>query len=235
MEVEEQDNAEAEARGEGTYSLHAVLGQGSFGRIHLASWRRKCDAASGFGLTEESSGSTNDANSCEARPGQFGANYPSKCAAGQAAVAAAAARAAYAVCPVAPAGGGYGLLPGTQQCERCILLEEEGVGGGDRKVLEAGAPRLRALKSVCKRKVTEKGLVRHMETVSERCLCCIWGRRNVSPRAGRGGGGSILALHFLCRAFALYTTAVPDRAAFSAFTALSRCRPSPFFVLHMPY
>lgn len=28
-----------EARGQGTYLLHAVLGQGSFGRIHLASWR----------------------------------------------------------------------------------------------------------------------------------------------------------------------------------------------------
>lgn len=186
-EVEEQDNVEAEARGEGTYSLHAVLGQGSFGRIHLASWRRKCDTAAGFGLTEESSGSSNDANSCEPRPGQFGANYPSTCEAGQA--AAAAARAAYAVCPVAPAGGEFGLLSGTQQCERCILLEEEGVGGGERRVLEAGAPRLRALKSVCKRKVTEKGLVRHMETVSERCLCCIWGQRNLSLRAGRVGGG----------------------------------------------
>lgn len=29
----------SEAKGRGTYSLHAVLGQGSFGRIHLASWR----------------------------------------------------------------------------------------------------------------------------------------------------------------------------------------------------
>lgn len=38
-----------------------------------------------------------------------------------------------------------------------------GEGGGARL-------RLRALKSVCKRKVTEKGLVRHMETVSERLV-----------------------------------------------------------------
>ncbi|CAN0510532.1 unnamed protein product, partial [Ectocarpus sp. 12 AP-2014] len=29
----------AEERGYGLYSLHAVLGQGTFGRIHLASWR----------------------------------------------------------------------------------------------------------------------------------------------------------------------------------------------------
>lgn len=170
-EVEEQETSQAEARGEGTYSLHAVLGQGSFGRIHLASWRRKYDAAVEFGPTDESSGLVNNANSCEARPGQFGETSPSTCAAGQDVMAAAAARGACAVCPDTPAGGGFGLLPGTQQCERCILLEEEGERGRERGVVGAGAPRLRALKSVCKRKVTEKGLVRHMETVSERYLC----------------------------------------------------------------
>ncbi|CAM9595435.1 unnamed protein product, partial [Ectocarpus fasciculatus] len=31
----------AEARGYGLYSLHAVLGQGTFGRIHLASWQHR--------------------------------------------------------------------------------------------------------------------------------------------------------------------------------------------------
>lgn len=49
---------------------------------------------------------------------------------------------------------------------RSCLSEEEHWGGFGVEGVEGDQLRLRALKSVCKRKVTEKGLVRHMETVS---------------------------------------------------------------------
>ncbi|CAM9169297.1 unnamed protein product [Laminaria digitata] len=62
--------------------------------------------------------------------------------------------------------GARGFSVDTQRrCDRgCIAEEEEGWGwdGGENGPPEE--PRLRALKSVCKRKITEKGLVRHMET-----------------------------------------------------------------------
>lgn len=51
----------------------------------------------------------------------------------------------------------------SEGCEAGVGLEVDGWRGTD----ASDSVRLRALKSVCKRKVTEKGLIHHMETVRE--------------------------------------------------------------------
>lgn len=185
-----------EARGYGAYSLHAVLGQGSFGRIHLASWRKEGDhPASLAGGSDNPSGEVGPGY--RARLG--GADYSSinggeiSCSAVTPGLRGADGGRPGGRRQRPPAGGGGGVvvrdsgssggsagvdyaggrrrfsLDERRRCDGGCVMEEEGWGwDGRERALE---PRLRALKSVCKRKLTEKGLVRHMETVSGRAFC----------------------------------------------------------------
>ncbi|CAN0432802.1 unnamed protein product, partial [Ectocarpus sp. 12 AP-2014] len=197
----------AEARGYGLYSLHAVLGQGTFGRIHLASWRHRggglAAAASSPASLEDrpssrgggggAAGAGVGAGEIRARRTTPRARYRisrAAAAAGEglasealpvgfsgAAAAGAGTRRAdghrtsrsirYLAGSGRPAGcnnnnGGSGGRSDTRH--RSLFSEDGEVWTGPRGEGGGARLRLRALKSVCKRKVTEKGLVRHVET-----------------------------------------------------------------------
>ncbi|CAM9833819.1 unnamed protein product [Ectocarpus sp. 4 AP-2014] len=204
----------AEARGYGLYSLHAVLGQGTFGRIHLASWRHRggelAAAASSPASLEDRPSSLEDRPS--SRGGDGGA-AGAGVGAGETrerrttprarlrifrAAASAGEGSASEALPVgfrgaAAAGAGTRRADGhrTSRSIRYLAGSGRSAGRSNNNVSSGGRSdtrhrslfsedgevwtgwagegggarlRLRALKSVCKRKVTEKGLVRHMET-----------------------------------------------------------------------
>lgn len=226
-----------ESRGRGTYSLHAVLGQGSFGRIHLASWRgndyasdvvrdtpaarprdfltsskRRPDSRNeryandnnlaSFGelhtsLTSFLTGQAQHRHVDDAGAGassatsasrtlprgslkmeEFGARFSSQ---GRSYIRQRQPSPRHPENPsfhrptpkiLEPFGAGDEAaersrpLDVGEGCEAGIVLEDTG------EVADTGDPiRLRALKSVCKRKVTEKGLIHHMETVRKGSTC----------------------------------------------------------------
>lgn len=170
----------AEAQGYGVYSLHAVLGQGSFGRIHLVSWQRGVDVSAvsrslqGLNVADDDGGGrpTLPTTGC---PGSFGEGSLSALAAELQGALGGGAPEGWRGKRAASQEWHHSVSPSARHRRGCrssgsvdvppyASEEEEGSSG------EVGLqrPRLRALKSVCKRKVTEKGLVRHMETVSGR-------------------------------------------------------------------
>ncbi len=211
----------AEARGYGLYSLHAVIGQGTFGRIHLASWQHRgrgvdstaassaapAAAAASFSRSLSSGGSSSSATgggggsgsdargraaegereSCRpssSSPGSTNSVSATSLAHGTSSRSEASTPRGSrgAVGGVAGAGAGtratgrhrissstgsvrslFGSNGG--EALQSLFAEDDGCWDGEGEG-EGGQLRLRALKSVCKRKVTEKGLVRHMETVS---------------------------------------------------------------------
>lgn len=199
----------AEARGYGLYALHAVIGQGTFGRIHLASWQHRgggvdsaapstaapAAATSSRSLSTEGS-SSRAGGGAGGRPSAGGlegeggtgareSGHPSSYYAGADSTTTAelSGQASSHLSGALAMGAGAAAAAGPRATRRHrdsrtvrsrsalypaaamgISGNEEWAGYGER----GGAQlRLRALKSVCKRKVTEKGLVRHMETVSD--------------------------------------------------------------------
>lgn len=212
--AEEERQQAAEARGSGYYSLHAVIGQGSFGRIHLTSWRteeeqsallsspppvssssierRSTDPARatrpcrGAGRSRtESAGSIREISTLPSYASDGRLGSPDR--RGNPGRQTSSNDAALNVAGLGRAGSRRGDGPSLPshsrrhsensetldtRCyepERMFDDEREWVGNErweDGHGEEEPDPRLRALKSVCKRKVTEKGLVRHVETVS---------------------------------------------------------------------
>lgn len=162
--AEHERHDAAEARGHGVYSLHAVLGQGSFGRIHLASWRGEGDDS------WASCSSTESKNECD---GSFGTHTHLRTAsAGSFGKACFQTEAEFGQTRGDTTAGQLQRQQGTTAArERHRDRPAAAQPRGDQEGVGEGwglEPRLRALKSVCKRKVTEKGLVRHIETVSGR-------------------------------------------------------------------
>ena len=195
----------AEARGYGLYALHAVIGQGTFGRIHLASWQHKggglgvdsADPSAASPAAETSTGSLSaegGASSVSGGGGGGGAGgMPLGGGEGKGAreschsrsSSCASTTTAAILAQDSPSSGAFAVGTGARAPRRrrysstisssSILYPAAafGIDGSEGWVEWAGEGggaqlRLRALKSVCKRKVTEKGLVRHMETVSDR-------------------------------------------------------------------
>lgn len=209
----------AEARGRGTYFLHAVLGQGSFGRIHLASWRNSGEAplvaspiytgqmstsnaathnkaGDARVITVNSRQSTQVSYARVARPchGRISSNssdtvtFVEECT--------VALMAMLGTTRARVRGRQRGLISQQQRVPPLPpppppmmghrVMIPAAFGGGNEgagyppTTIESigdsadqspwdddwGGSRLRAVKSVCKRKLTEKGLCRHMETVS---------------------------------------------------------------------
>lgn len=194
----ERDDA-AEAMGQGMYSLHAVIGQGSFGRIHLASWRREDTEGLDGGPEAEIRGYGRFRDEAAAAPSSEGGYREVSLT-----TVAAGIREALGM------GGNEDTLgartrgfwwrrqrefdsPGglSTSCHGFpSTWEEEFEGAGDGvKVGGSGQPRLRALKSICKRKVTEKGLARHIQTVSDRLLTSLL---CFSVVLYTGGGGVLI-------------------------------------------
>lgn len=208
----------AEARGYGLYSLHAVIGQGTFGRIHLASWQHR---GGGVDSTATSSAAPAAAAASLSRAlssggsslGASGGGHSGGGAGGRAAegerdrfrpnssspgstnsmtatsLAQGPSSRSEASTPRGFRGGAAGGGAGPRATGRHRISSSTGsvrslFGSNGGEALQAlfaeddgcwdgegdgggGQLRLRALKSVCKRKVTEKGLARHMETVSD--------------------------------------------------------------------
>eukprot|EP00752_Nemacystus_decipiens_P011872 g10529.t1 len=195
----------AEARGYGLYALHAVIGQGTFGRIHLASWQHKGgvvdsaapSTATGPPVTETSTGSLSaeggssssgggggDGGSAGGMPfegrigGAEGKDARESCHTRSSSRASTSTAAIFPQdsCSSGAFGVGMGAIAprrcrGSTISTRSLLYPAAafGIDGNEGWAGWAGEGggsqlRLRALKSVCKRKVTEKGLARHMET-----------------------------------------------------------------------
>lgn len=196
-----------ESRGRGCYSLHAVIGQGSFGRIHLASWRRFGDTNGVVNSTHNnnrnrnvgSSGGNPTLISLLAGRRQHQQQYSGSVttpptgispqgSSEMAELGASFGLRAYGYVrqrqpspmrawnlriPVSPSTFVKPRVDGAEPAEsdRSLSAGEgrrERIGlteGGWRDSGDGESIRLRAVKSVCKRKITEKGLMHHMETV----------------------------------------------------------------------
>lgn len=179
LAAERECDDAAEAMGQGMYSLHAVIGQGSFGRIHLASWRREDTEGLDGGPEAEIRGGGHFRDEAAAAPSSEGGYREVSLS-----TVAAGIREALGAGGVGDALGARTRAfwwrrrqrgfdsPGALSisCHGFANTREEecdGAGGDGVEVGGPGQPRLRALKSICKRKVTEKGLARHIQTVSD--------------------------------------------------------------------
>lgn len=166
------------------------MGQGSFGRIHLTSWQREEAQPAVFSI--ETPNDRDDARENPTlsrnfrREGVWEASLSAAVPGGG--VSGTLARGSERSRQQGRLATMRGEMPRNLQASlhrktssssssrklearRCCDQGRVSGGGGEGlnrewERLGSNEPRLRALKSVCKRKVTEKGLVRHVETVS---------------------------------------------------------------------
>lgn len=177
-----------ENRGRGCYSLHAVLGQGSFGRIHLASWRGFEDANGGV-VDGTPTPRFHDVITSSSRPlnhhtnrNRNGSSTDGNSTLGS--LLSGRRRRQRQPSPTRTWNLRIPLSPSTfvkphvggDEPAKSDSSRSAGEGRGERVGSVDGSwkdsgggesIRLRAVKSVCKRKITEKGLMNHMETVRD--------------------------------------------------------------------